>query len=195
VPYGERVSDVNLVEAFRRGEPDAFRRMYAEFARLVYSISHHVLGERSLAEEAMQETFVSAWDNAGKFESGRELGPWLAVIARRAAIDIWRRERRREHDSLDEFVGIADSTSETEVEEIWAIRTALSSLDAGTRSLLELQYRDGFSQREVAERLNNPVGTVKSRTHTAQGRLAIALRREHVNRRGDAVPKTKRDQK
>ena len=171
------MSDVGLVEGFRRGDADAFRRIYREFGRLVHAVAYNVLGERTLAEEATQQTFVRAWEHASTFEQGRELAPWLCVIAKRVAIDIWRRERRRQHDSLDELTSVADPDGAADVEDVWAIRSALSTIDPDARTLLELLYRDGFSQQEVSERLGIPVGTVKSRTHTAQSRLAVALRR------------------
>jgi RNA polymerase sigma-70 factor, ECF subfamily len=188
------VNDLDLVDAFRRGESDAFRFIYDEFGRLVYSIAYHVLREKTLAEEALQLTFVRAWENSGTFAEGRSLGPWLAVVAKRVAIDVWRRERRRSHETLDELTSFPDPESVGDVEDVWAIRSALASLDDNTRSLLELQYRDGFSQREVAEQLDIPVGTVKSRTHAAQARLATALRREHVTHPSINVQKTKRNQ-
>jgi RNA polymerase sigma-70 factor, ECF subfamily len=176
------MSDAGLVEAFRRGDSDAVRRVYREFGRLVHAVAYRVLGERTLAEEATQQTFLRAWENAATFDEGRELAPWLSVIAKRAAIDIWRREQRRHHDSLDHLATVADPRSADDVEDVWAIRAALSSLDDDARALLEMQYRDGFSQNDVADRLGVPLGTVKSRTHAAQVRLAAALRREDAGR-------------
>jgi RNA polymerase sigma-70 factor (ECF subfamily) len=171
------MSDVGLVEGFRRGDADAFRRLYREFGRLVHAVAYNVLGERTLAEEATQQTFVRAWENSASFDENRELAPWLCVIAKRIAIDIWRREQRRQHGSLDDLTTVPDPAGASEVEDVWAIRAALATIDPDARTLLELQYRDGFSQNEVANQLGIPVGTVKSRTHSAQSRLAAALRR------------------
>ena len=82
----------DLGTRFSAGDPDAVRELYRAYGRLVYAVSYRVVGERGLAEEATQQTFVKAWRAARSFEAGRELGPWLASIARRAAIDIQRRE-------------------------------------------------------------------------------------------------------
>ena len=90
------------VERFHAGDADAVRPVYAEFGRLVFAVSMRVLGQRELAEEATQQTFVQAWRSASSFEPGREMAPWLVTIARRAAIDIQRRERRRTHITLDD---------------------------------------------------------------------------------------------
>lgn len=176
------VSDDDLVEAFRRGDDDAFRQLYAGFGRLVYGVAYGVLNERALAEEATQQTFVRAWEHAASFGPGRDLAPWLSVITKRIAIDLWRRERRRSHEPLDHLATTPAPTHADSVEEVWSIRAALESLSDDARVLLQLQYHEGFSQQEVADRLGIPVGTVKSRTHTAQTRLAAALRRESVVR-------------
>ncbi|MET0458180.1 MAG: RNA polymerase sigma factor, partial [Ilumatobacteraceae bacterium] len=80
---------------FRSGNPDAVRAVYREYGGLVFAVSIRTLGSRDLAEESTQRTFVKAWKAAAGFEVGRELGPWLATIARRTAIDIYRREAHR----------------------------------------------------------------------------------------------------
>jgi RNA polymerase sigma-70 factor (ECF subfamily) len=175
------VSEAEFVAAFRRGDDHAFRRMYAEYGRLVHAVAYHVLGERTLAEEATQLTFVKAWENAHTFGDDRPLAPWLAVIAKRVAIDVWRRERRRSHGPLDELTERHGPPMADSVEEVWSIRAALGELSDDAQALLRMQYHEGLSQQDVAERLGIPVGTVKSRTHTAQGRLARALRRVDVS--------------
>lgn len=78
------------------------REVYRAYGRLVYAVAYQVLGERGLAEEATQQTFMQAWRAASSYDPARELGPWLATIARRTAIDIHRREARQRHDALDD---------------------------------------------------------------------------------------------
>ena len=189
------VTDAELVDAFRRGDESAFRRLYADYARLVHADAYRVLGERSLAEEATQQTFVRAWEHATSFEAGRELAPWLVTIAKRIAIDLWRRERHRRHQPLDDLAGAETLTDADAVEDMWSIRAALGELSDDARALLRMQYHDGFSQQDVADRLGIPVGTVKSRTHTAQTRLAGALRRANVLPPKASVPTRDRDQR
>ena len=89
------MAGVSIAEQFRAGNPDAVREVYREYGRLVYAVSFKVLGNRALAEEATQQAFLQAWRAASSFDAGKELGPWLATIARRAAIDVHRRESRR----------------------------------------------------------------------------------------------------
>ena len=189
------VTDAELVEAFRRGDEHAFRRLYADYGRLVHAVAYRVLGERSLAEEATQQTFVRAWEHATSFEAGRDLAPWLVTIAKRIAIDVWRRERHRSHQPLDDLAGVETVAGSDAVEDVWSIRAALGELSDEARALLRMQYHEGFSQQHVADRLGIPVGTVKSRTHTAQTRLATALRRKGVLTPKASVPTRDRVQR
>src|SRR5215217_1321027 len=94
--------DEGVVAGFREGDPDAVRAVYREYGRLVYGVAHKVLGDPDLADEAAQQAFVQAWKAAASFDPTRELGPWLATIARRAAIDVHRRQPRVDTEPLDD---------------------------------------------------------------------------------------------
>src|SRR6516165_2383147 len=91
------VVDRAVRRRFRDGDSDAVRAVYRSYGRLVYAVAYKVLGDRGLAEEATQQAFLKAWRAAASFEPSKELGPWLATIARRAAIDVHRREARHAH--------------------------------------------------------------------------------------------------
>lgn len=165
---------------FRDGEPDAVRAVYREYGGLVFAVALRTLGSRDLAEEATQRTFVKAWKAAGGFDPVRELGPWLATIARRTAIDVYRREARRATAPLDEL-----SPSDPTVIELPAgversyeageVRAAIETLPPEEREVVRLQHLEELTQTEVAERLGVPLGTVKSRSHRAHRRLAALL--------------------
>ena len=172
--------DRALAERFRAGKDDAVREVYREYGRLVYSVAYRALGDRSLAEETTQQTFLQAWRAASTFDASRELGPWLATIARRVAIDIHRRERRREHDHLDDVdrTDPALVAAPPDVErafEGWEVRRAIDELPPEERELVELQHLQGLTHREIAARMDVPVGTVKSRSFRAHRRLAARL--------------------
>ena len=100
--YRATVVDPDELQRFRSGDPEAVRAVYREYGRLVFAVAYKALGSRDLAEEATQQTFVKAWRAAASFDPARELGPWLATIARRTAIDLHRREARRAAVRLDE---------------------------------------------------------------------------------------------
>jgi RNA polymerase sigma factor (sigma-70 family) len=165
---------------FRAGDPDAVRAVYRAYGGLVFAVAHRVLGERELAEEATQQTFVQAWRAANSFDPSRQLGPWLATIARRVAIDVHRREARRAHGSLDDVapghpaVITLPDTAESAYD-AWEVRRALADLPADEREVVRLQYLDGLSQSETAARLGIPLGTVKSRSLRAYRKLAGTL--------------------
>ena len=166
---------------FRAGDPDAVRTVYRAYGKLVFAVAYKTLGSRELAEEATQETFVKAWRSAASYDPTRELGPWLATIARRTAIDLHRREARRAVDRLDE-VRADDRSVVVELPsgmersaEVWAVREAIEELPPDEREVVRLQHVEELTQAEVAERLGVPIGTIKSRSFRAHRRLAARL--------------------
>ncbi len=172
--------DDDVVEGFRRGDDEAVRLVYREYGRLVYAVAHRVLGQRELAEEAAQQAFVQAWRGAASFEGARPLGPWLATIARRVAIDIHRREARRATGALDDVPAdhgalITLPPSADAIHDTWAVRQAVDDLPADEHEVVRLQHLEGFTHSEIAERLGVPIGTVKSRAFRAHKRLAARL--------------------
>jgi RNA polymerase sigma-70 factor, ECF subfamily len=140
----------------------------------VPSVSMRVLKNQSLAEDATQETFVKAWQGASSLDRTKELAPWLAVIAKRVAIDISRRESRRSHDQLDERVGDADDVFR-QLDEVWRVRSALDSLRAEDRVVLQMLHYQGLSHQEVSDHMVVPLGTVKSRAYAARQHLIERL--------------------
>lgn len=170
----------DLRTRFRQGDPDAVRSIYRSYGRLVYAVAHKVLGDRSLAEEATQQAFLKAWRAADSFDERRELGPWLAAIARRIAIDIYRREALRRADPLDS-VNLGDPTlssspqSAESIYDVWAVREAVAQLPTDEQEVVRLQHFEGLTHAEIAERLAVAVGTVKSRSFRAHKHLAALL--------------------
>jgi RNA polymerase sigma-70 factor (ECF subfamily) len=178
--YAAPVADPLEVSRFVAGDEDAVRAVYRAYGRLVFAVAYKVLGDRELAEEATQQAFLQAWRAAASFEPSRELGPWLATIARRAAIDIHRREVRHKHDTLDETDPIASGLislppSVDQAYDVWQVRQALNELSPEAADLIRLQHMEGLTHSEIAVRLNIPVGTVKSRSFRAHQRLAALL--------------------
>ena len=172
--------DAAEISRFAAGDPDAVRAVYREYGGLVYSVAYRSLADRGLAEEATQQAFVQAWRGASSYDPTRELGPWLATIARRAAIDIHRRESRRRHQSLDDAAPtdpalVTLPPSIERVYDVWEVRRALQQLAPEDATLVRMQHLEGLSQSEIADLLGIPLGTVKSRTFRAHRRLAGLL--------------------
>jgi RNA polymerase sigma factor (sigma-70 family) len=164
---------------FRDGDPDAVRAIYHSYGRVVYAVAYKILRDRGLAEEVTQQAFVKAWRAAGSLDSSRELGPWLAAIARRTAIDVYRRESIRAADPI-ESVAAGDPAlmmepEATAIYDVWEVRHAVQELPEDERAIVGLQHFEGLTHTEIAQRLNVAVGTVKSRSFRAHKRLAALL--------------------
>jgi len=174
------VQEGDLRARFRQGDADAVAEVYRSHGRLVYAVAYKVLGDRGLAEEATQQTFVKAWRAAQSFEAEREFGPWLAAIARRVAIDLYRRESVRaagplESAAPDDPALISNPESAEAIYDVWEVREAVSQLPAEEQEVVRLQHLEGFTHAQIAERLGIAVGTVKSRSFRAHKRLAAML--------------------
>lgn len=169
-----RLSDRTL-RRFSEGDRDAVREVYREYGRAVFTVALGALGDRGLAEEAVQQTFLQAWRAAGRFDPERDPGPWLYAIARRVAVDIHRRERR--HQSVDnpEAQVAVLSPSFEGTWEAWQVRSALDKLSAEERAIMRATHYLGLTLAETAERLGIPIGTVKSRSYRAHKRMATLL--------------------
>jgi RNA polymerase sigma-70 factor (ECF subfamily) len=173
--------DAHFRARFRDGDPEAVRAAYSTYGRLVYAIAHTVLADRGLCEEATQQTFLNAWRAAANVDPGRELGPWLATIARRVAIDIYRRESVRAVSPLeavpaDDSALVSPAVSVEDVYDLWEVRRAVSLLPDDEREVVRAQHFEGLTHEQIAARLGVPVGTVKSRSFRAHRRLASELR-------------------
>jgi RNA polymerase sigma factor (sigma-70 family) len=174
------ILDRATVDGFRAGDDGAVRSVYRAYSGLVWSVAMRVVRDRSLADEATQQTFLQAWKAAGAFESGRELGPWLVTIARRVAIDIYRREQRRPTSALEDAAPdhpalVTMPPSDEQAWEVWQVRQAIETLGPDEQQIVRMQHLDGFTHSEIAEQLGLALGTVKSRSFRAHKSLAARL--------------------
>ena len=172
--------DRGVRRRFRDGDPEAIRTVYRSYGRLVYAVAYRVLGDRGLAEDATQQTFVKAWQAAATLDDTRELGPWFATIARRTAIDVYRSEARRRADPLESAPQadpalISEAESAEALHGVWEVRRAVTELPAEEQEVVRLQHFEGLTHTQIAERLELPAGTVKSRSFRAHKRLAALL--------------------
>jgi RNA polymerase sigma-70 factor (ECF subfamily) len=173
-------ADATLAARFRDRDPDAVRQVYREYGRAVYGVAYRALGNPGLAEEAAQQAFLQAWRASATVDASREIGPWLFTIAKRAAIDVYRREARRSHEDVDALApgDPAVVTLPPNIERLsenWEIHAAVDGLPADERDVVRLQHFGGLTHLEIADRLDIPVGTVKSRSFRAHRRLAASL--------------------
>ena len=174
------MADRELRARFRDGDAAAVRDVYRQYGRLVYAVALRILNDRALAEETTQQTFLKAWRAADAVDPERDLGPWLATIARRVAIDVYRRESLRAADPLDAVPpgdpALATAPAAVEsVHDAWAVREAVQELPEDEQVVVRLQHFDGLTHTEIADKLKLAVGTVKSRSFRAHRRLAQQL--------------------
>jgi RNA polymerase sigma-70 factor, ECF subfamily len=168
--------DAELMARFAAGDDQAVKTIYERFARPVLTLAMSALGRRDLAEEVVQTTMLKAWRGAGTFDPARELTPWIYAIARRAAIDVHRRETRAPvPQPAEDLETTTEPLSFARTWEAWEVRTAIEKLPADERDVVRLAHLVGMSHREVAAKLGVPVGTVKSRSARAHRRLASLL--------------------
>ncbi len=168
------LTDATLMKRFQRGDPEAVRAIYRAYSRPVFTVAYGALGDRSLAEEAVQVTFTKAWQAADRFDASKAIAPWLYTIARRVAVDLYRRERRHESSEIDHDIAVMSPSFEG-MWEAWEIRAALDKLPAEERTIIQATHYRQLTMTETATEFGIPVGTVKSRSHRAYRRLAQAL--------------------
>ena len=171
-------TDGALIEQIATGERDAFEELYARFARPVLGLALRRLGDRGRAEDSVQEVFAAVWRSASSYDRARGPGgAWLYTIARNAIVDEQRRRRAPTVADPPDVVS-PDLTPDQEAEaswNAWRVHRALETLPDHERAVIDLAYFSGLSQSEIADFLQIPLGTVKTRTRSGLARLAEAL--------------------
>ena len=175
------LSDEALVALVARGDEDALAELYERVGRVAYGLALRVLRDDRHAEDAVQEAFLQVWRSAATFRAERaKASTWILTLVHRRAVDLVRREERRQADPLTDDSAAGVASEETE-EAAWLrfererVQSALKQLPDVQREALELAYYGGFSQSELAERLGVPLGTIKSRMFAGLARLRELL--------------------
>jgi RNA polymerase sigma-70 factor (ECF subfamily) len=173
-------TDGDLLQRIGAGDRDAFEVLYRRYARTVLGLALRRLGDRGRAEEAVQETFTSIWRSASSYRPERGPGaPWLYAVARHAIVDRFRARTEPAAEAPEEASTEAGPPERAEASFVsWRVHRALEELPQTERTVIELAYWGGLSQSEVADYLNVPLGTVKTRTRSGLHRLADLLEGE-----------------
>jgi RNA polymerase sigma-70 factor, ECF subfamily len=173
-------TDGELIRRTADGDRNAFETLYRRYSRPVFGLALRRLGDRGRAEDAVQETFASVWRAARSYRPERGPGaPWLYAVARNAIID---RSRVRSEPPAEPPEEASEEAGPPERAEAgwaaWRVHRALEELSENERTVIELAYWSGLSQSEIADYLGIPLGTVKTRTRAALGRLGDLLEEE-----------------
>jgi RNA polymerase sigma-70 factor (ECF subfamily) len=163
----------SLLVRLTAGDHHALGEVYDRFAGLVNGLALRILRDRTDAEDVVQEVFVQVWRQAGRFDPSRgSPEAWICTMARTRALDRLRRRASRREEPSEKAPGESEPPR---TEEALAVRKALDSLSPDQRNALELAYYEGLTQTEIAARLNEPLGTIKTRIRTAMIRLRDVL--------------------
>jgi RNA polymerase sigma-70 factor, ECF subfamily len=171
------MDDGELIQRIAQRDRGAFETLYNRYARAFFGLALRRLGDRGRAEDAVQETFASIWRSAGTYRPERGPGaPWLYTVARNATVDRSRERIETPSEVPDEATAEAGPAEQTEQNWLaWRVHSVLQELPEREREAITLAYWSGLSQSEIAEHLNIPLGTVKTRTRSGLARLAELL--------------------
>ncbi len=174
------LSDEAVVALVARSEEVALAELYDRHSRVAYGLALRVLRDEALAEDAVQEAFLAVWRGAGRFIPERaKASTWILTLVHRRAVDLVRREQRRRAEPLTESHDVGSEGSAAD--DAWLrlererVQAALRRLPDTQREAIELAYYGGFTQSELAERLGEPLGTIKSRMFTGLAHLRELL--------------------
>jgi len=186
--------DSELINRLKRREPEAMAEVYDRYGKLAFAVILRMVKNQALAEDLLQESLLKVWNRVDAFDRDRgSLGPWILTIARNHAIDYLR--------SSDSKLSRTSSTLEIlerprffadfeagyyNTDRVRIIREAFTKLSENQRNVLELAYFEGLSQSEMAAKLQQPLGTVKTWV-----RSALQLLRDELGRVAELQPKTR----
>jgi len=161
--------DADLARRLQRRDPRAMAELYDRYGRLVYALVVRVVRDGGIAEDLVQETFLRVWNRVQGFDADRGgLGPWLLAVARNRAIDYLRSAAGRMRNSVElpetEHPAMFSDMEKQLLnsDRVQRVRAALEKLSANQRAVIELAYFEGLSQAEMAARMGEPLGTVKT---------------------------------
>jgi RNA polymerase sigma factor (sigma-70 family) len=168
-----------LIEGISRGDQDAFGMFFRLYGAAAFGLASRIIGDRGLAEEVVQEVFLSVWRKAGGYDPARgTVRSWILMQIHHRSVDVVRREEaERRRSTSNAWPAEHEGGVDDVVEEAWLstrrvrVREALRHLSADHRTVIELAYFEGLTQTEVASQIKVPLGTVKSRTLAAMRRL------------------------
>jgi RNA polymerase sigma-70 factor (ECF subfamily) len=173
------LSDEALVALVSRSDESALAELYDRVGGTAYGLAYRVLRDEALAEDAVQEAFMGLWRSAGSFIPERaKASTWILTLVHRRAVDLVRREQRRRTEPLE---GAPEPTEGSAEQAAWLafdrqrVQAALAALPDQQREAIELAYYGGYTQSELADRLGQPLGTIKSRMFAGLSRLRELL--------------------
>jgi RNA polymerase sigma-70 factor (ECF subfamily) len=187
-PAPEELDDQQLLERIAAKDKDALNALYNRYMTPVYSLSLHMLKQPPLAEEVTQDVFLNIWLKASSFDASRgNPRSWIMSVTHHRVVDVIRSRRRTttvtDPEGYDTLERLPSSEPPVEAQVAQSldrerIMRALATLPDNQREVIELAYFEGYSQSEMAERLSQPLGTVKTRVRLAMQKLRTVLQED-----------------
>lgn len=177
-----RGQDEELAARLAARDALALTELYQRHSRAVYSLALRMLGDREAADELVQDVFLRVWHHPERYLADRgRFVTWLLSVAHHRAVDMLRRRRVQRPTANGDVAelsadGVAPDDAVADAEERRAVRDALATLPEGQRRSLELAYFEGLTQSEIAARLGEPLGTIKTRIRLGMLKLREQLR-------------------
>jgi len=169
-------AEEELLASIASGDRAALGELYDRLAGPAYGLALRVLRDPALAEDAVQDAFLSVWRASQRYSARQgSARAWVLMLVHRRAVDLVRRENRRSAGPLDELTLVGAEDASPDGVERARVRAALAAFPERERQALALAYFGGLTQREVSARLGIPLGTVKTRTFAGLARLRDAL--------------------
>jgi RNA polymerase sigma-70 factor, ECF subfamily len=188
-PAPDSLADQDLVARAASGDEQAMAALFDRYGGVLYAVAYRIVGQRADAEDVVVEAFAQAWRDAARFEASRgSVAGWLTMIARSRALDATRARSRRDRITATAAADLPQSSpamgewranpsdSYDHVERRGQVQAALQALSPPQRQAIELAYFEGLSQSEIAARLQEPLGTIKTRVRLGMQKLRESLR-------------------
>jgi RNA polymerase sigma-70 factor (ECF subfamily) len=186
-PEQAKASDVELLRGVAGGDEAALGQLYDRYRLILFGLLLRILHSRAESEDCLQEVFIQVWRQANGFDEARGRPfTWLVTMARSRAIDRLRALASRDRTAQDAARSVVEETSDAVTDAIRSeqsavVRGALDALPEEQRRVLELAYFEGLTQSEIAARLGQPLGTIKTRTRSGMTKLRELLSSEMKN--------------
>lgn len=165
--YRRGTTELNLIELLQQGENDGYVRLYDNYAPMLFGIICRIVGDAEDAENLLQDCFVKIWRNIQQYDAAKgRFATWLINIARNTAIDFTRSKvyiHRLKNQSVDNIVSYSEDLTTTTHTDTIGLRQIVNTLTPQCREVIEWMYFDGYTQQEISEIFNIPLGTVKTR--------------------------------
>ncbi len=176
--YGKQISEIDFIEQLRQGDNGGFEILYDRYSAMLFGIILRVVNDNEDAENLLQDCFVKIWKNIASYDATKgRLATWMINVARNTAIDFTRSKvfsQRKRNQSIENGITSTPAISHSPIPtDTIGLRQIVNKLPSQHREIIEWMYFEGFTQQEISDNFEIPLGTVKTRARNA----LIELRR------------------